>query len=80
MSQKAELQYETIKWDKSLLRRAGKKPAGPLFNIKCSEDAVAHLHLPHCASNDGKTLQSCYCPLQAADVITTRLVARSQCV
>lgn len=56
MSQKAELQYETIKWDKRLLKRAGKKPAGPLFNIKCSEDAVAHLHLPHCAQKDGKTL------------------------
>ncbi|XP_026218060.1 NACHT, LRR and PYD domains-containing protein 1-like [Anabas testudineus] len=48
MSQKAELKYEAVKWDKKLLKKADKKPAGPLFEIKCPENAVSQLHLPHC--------------------------------
>ncbi|XP_026218013.1 NACHT, LRR and PYD domains-containing protein 12-like [Anabas testudineus] len=52
MSQEAELQYETIEWDETLLQQAGKKPAGPLFNIKCSKDAISQLHLPHCETKE----------------------------
>ncbi|XP_032363254.1 NACHT, LRR and PYD domains-containing protein 12-like isoform X1 [Etheostoma spectabile] len=53
MAQEAELLYRTVQWDQSLLKPAGKKAAGPLFNIKCSEDAaILHLRLPHCETKD----------------------------
>ncbi|KAK2841909.1 hypothetical protein Q5P01_012109 [Channa striata] len=52
MAQEAELMYRTVQWDESLLQSAGKIPAGPLFNIKCTEDAVCQLHLPHCETKD----------------------------
>ncbi|XP_028288984.1 NACHT, LRR and PYD domains-containing protein 12-like [Parambassis ranga] len=48
----AELMYRTIQWDESLLQPARKTPAGPLFNIHCSEGAVTQLHLPHCETKD----------------------------
>ncbi|XP_031696295.1 caspase recruitment domain-containing protein 8 [Anarrhichthys ocellatus] len=49
MAQEAELLYRTVQWDEGLLQPAGKKAAGPLFDIKSSEDAaVCRLHLPHC--------------------------------
>ncbi|XP_041823989.1 NACHT, LRR and PYD domains-containing protein 1b allele 3-like [Melanotaenia boesemani] len=47
-----EIQYRTDQWDEKLLQSAGKTPAGPLFNIKCSEDAVHQLHLPHCETKE----------------------------
>ncbi|KAM6935626.1 uncharacterized protein PEZ65_005969 [Lycodopsis pacificus] len=53
MAQEAELLYRTVQWDEGLLQPAGKKPAGPLFDIKSSEDAaVCQLHLPHCETKD----------------------------
>ncbi|KAK2859791.1 hypothetical protein Q5P01_004411 [Channa striata] len=48
MSKEAELLYTTVQWDERLLQPAGKIPAGPLFDIKCREDAVRQLQLPHC--------------------------------
>ncbi|XP_070768780.1 NACHT, LRR and PYD domains-containing protein 12-like [Enoplosus armatus] len=53
MAQEAELLYRIIQWDESLLQSAGKMAAGPLFKIKCSEDAaVRQLHLPHCETKE----------------------------
>ncbi|KAK9517671.1 hypothetical protein VZT92_023017 [Zoarces viviparus] len=53
MAQEAELLYRTVQWDEGLLQPAGKKAAGPLFDIKSSEDgAVCQLHLPHCETKD----------------------------
>ncbi|XP_035863608.1 stonustoxin subunit alpha-like [Sander lucioperca] len=53
MTQEAELLYNTVQWDESLLQSAGRMAAGPLFDIKCSEDgAVCQLHLPHCETKD----------------------------
>nr|XP_020450665.1 NACHT, LRR and PYD domains-containing protein 12-like isoform X3 [Monopterus albus] len=52
MTREAELLYETIQWDESLLQPAGKMAAGPLYSIKCLEDAVCQLHLPHCETRD----------------------------
>ncbi|KAK9523717.1 hypothetical protein VZT92_017620 [Zoarces viviparus] len=49
MAQEAELLYRMVQWDEGLLQPAGKKAAGPLFEVKSSEDAaVCQLHLPHC--------------------------------
>ncbi|KAA8592049.1 hypothetical protein FQN60_017423, partial [Etheostoma spectabile] len=48
MAQEAEVLYSIVQWNQSLLQSAGKKAAGPLFEIKSSEDAaVLQLHLPH---------------------------------
>uniref|UniRef100_A0A3P9DTY0 CARD domain-containing protein n=1 Tax=Maylandia zebra TaxID=106582 RepID=A0A3P9DTY0_9CICH len=52
MAQEAELLYRTVQWDESLLQSAGKTAAGPLFNIRCSEDTVWELHLPHCETKE----------------------------
>uniref|UniRef100_A0A3B4VKP9 CARD domain-containing protein n=1 Tax=Seriola dumerili TaxID=41447 RepID=A0A3B4VKP9_SERDU len=51
MAREAALFYKTVQWDESLLQRAGKIAAGPLFDIKCPEEAVCQLHLPHCETN-----------------------------
>ncbi|XP_033978155.1 caspase recruitment domain-containing protein 8-like [Trematomus bernacchii] len=48
MAQEAELLYRTVPWEESLLQSHGKKPAGPLFDVKSSDEAaVCQLHLPH---------------------------------
>ncbi|KAA8578175.1 hypothetical protein FQN60_018731, partial [Etheostoma spectabile] len=53
MTQEAELRYNTVQWDENLLQSAGRMAAGPLFDIKCSEDgAVCQLHLPHCDTKE----------------------------
>lgn len=57
ISRKAVLRYRTVQWDESLLQSAGKTAAGPLFNIKCPEEAaVCQLHLPHCEIMDGENI------------------------
>ncbi|KAF5887785.1 NACHT, LRR and PYD domains-containing protein 1b allele 2-like, partial [Clarias magur] len=41
--------YAFVSWDKSQLQGMGQfQPAGPLYNITCSEDSILYLHLPHC--------------------------------
>ncbi|MED6285323.1 hypothetical protein CHARACLAT_028115, partial [Characodon lateralis] len=52
MTQESELRYSIIQWDESILRPAGKIPAGPLYNIECSSKAACQLHLPHCEIKD----------------------------
>ncbi|XP_032366275.1 uncharacterized protein LOC116685222 [Etheostoma spectabile] len=53
MTQEAELRYNTVQWDENLLQSASRIAAGPLFDIKCSEDgAVCQLHLPHCDTKE----------------------------
>ncbi|XP_041823962.1 NACHT, LRR and PYD domains-containing protein 7-like isoform X2 [Melanotaenia boesemani] len=54
----AELQYRTVQWDENQLQSSGMIPAGPLFEIKCSEDAVCQLHLPHCETSDAHLSES----------------------
>lgn len=58
LSQGAEVQFEIDQWDDTLLKPAGLRPAGPLYNIKCSGDALCQLHLPHCEAEDGELLFS----------------------
>ncbi|XP_038566297.1 uncharacterized protein LOC119896930 [Micropterus salmoides] len=65
MAQEAELLYRTVLWDESLLQSAGKTAAGMLFKIKCSEDAVCQLHLPHCETKDALLVDG---PLSAVHI------------
>lgn len=54
LTQEAEVQYESAEWDESLIQSAGKIPAGPLFDIQCSGDAVSQIGLPHSETKEGK--------------------------
>ena len=59
MHREGQLLYRTVQWNENLLQSAGKRPAGPLFDIKCSGEAVSKLHLPHCGKNPGKQAEGC---------------------
>ncbi|XP_007553732.1 uncharacterized protein LOC103139181 [Poecilia formosa] len=52
VTQPAKLCYRIIQWDESILQPAGKTPAGPLYSISCSPEAVCGLHLPHCQTTN----------------------------
>ncbi|XP_038551284.1 uncharacterized protein LOC119885146 [Micropterus salmoides] len=43
-----KLVYRIVPWNRRLLARHHKQPAGPLFDIKCLQQSVCRLHLPHC--------------------------------
>ncbi|XP_029949356.1 uncharacterized protein LOC115389911 [Salarias fasciatus] len=51
MTRRGELLYKIIQWDEELLQTAGKVPAGPLFQIEGTTNAVSQLHLLHCEPN-----------------------------
>ncbi|XP_068566445.1 uncharacterized protein [Cebidichthys violaceus] len=48
MGGEGDVIYRTVPWDWRLLAQHCKKPAGPLFDIKCEQQSVRGLHLPHC--------------------------------
>ncbi|KAK6300940.1 hypothetical protein J4Q44_G00290380 [Coregonus suidteri] len=48
MEGEGEVLYRTVPWNRRLLAKRGKRPAGPLFNIDCSQKSVCQLRLPHC--------------------------------
>lgn len=39
--------YKAVPWNRRLLAQHHKWPAGPLFDIRCEQQSVRHLHLPH---------------------------------
>ncbi|CAJ1066526.1 NACHT%2C LRR and PYD domains-containing protein 12-like isoform X2 [Xyrichtys novacula] len=67
MEKKAELQYKTVQWDNSFLDSAGKTAAGPLFDIKCSEDALCQLQLPHCETDEVLLVEGLLCIVHITD-------------
>ncbi|XP_036935971.1 NACHT, LRR and PYD domains-containing protein 1b allele 3-like [Acanthopagrus latus] len=48
MEGEGDVVYRIVSWDRRLLAQHHKKPAGPLFDIKCQQKSVCRLHLPHC--------------------------------
>ncbi|XP_030254011.1 NACHT, LRR and PYD domains-containing protein 1b allele 2-like [Sparus aurata] len=48
MEGEGDVVYRIVSWDRRLLAQHHKKPAGPLFDIKCLQQSVCRLHLPHC--------------------------------
>ncbi|XP_047670964.1 NACHT, LRR and PYD domains-containing protein 1 homolog isoform X1 [Tachysurus fulvidraco] len=49
MKGSGEVLYTVVSWDDNqLLGMDQFMPAGPLYNINCSEDSIRYLHLPHC--------------------------------
>ncbi|XP_072235140.1 caspase recruitment domain-containing protein 8-like [Leuresthes tenuis] len=48
MEGEGKVLYRIFPWNRRLLSQHHKKPAGPLFDIKCLQQSVCQLHLPHC--------------------------------
>ncbi|XP_034717601.1 NACHT, LRR and PYD domains-containing protein 1b allele 3-like [Etheostoma cragini] len=48
MEGEGDVVYRVVPWNRRLLAQHHKKPAGPLFDIKCVQQSVCQLHLPHC--------------------------------
>uniref|UniRef100_A0A4W6FTV3 FIIND domain-containing protein n=1 Tax=Lates calcarifer TaxID=8187 RepID=A0A4W6FTV3_LATCA len=48
MEGEGDVVYRLVPWNRRLLAPHHKKPAGPLFDIKCVQQCVRQLHLPHC--------------------------------
>ncbi|KAF3703873.1 Caspase recruitment domain-containing protein 8 [Channa argus] len=48
MEGEGDVVYRTVPWNRRLLSQHHKKPAGPLFDIKCVQQSVCQLHVPHC--------------------------------
>ncbi|XP_054863001.1 uncharacterized protein LOC111583053 isoform X1 [Amphiprion ocellaris] len=48
MEGEGDVAYRTVPWNRRLLVQHHKRPAGPLFDIKCQQQSVHQLHLPHC--------------------------------
>ncbi|XP_060920588.1 uncharacterized protein LOC132994325 [Labrus mixtus] len=48
MEREGDVVYRTVPWNRKLLSNHHKQPAGPLFDIKCEQQSVCQLHLPHC--------------------------------
>ncbi|XP_019208939.1 uncharacterized protein LOC106096757 [Oreochromis niloticus] len=60
MKGEGDVVYRTVPWYRRLLAQHHKKPAGPLFDIKCQQQSVCQLHLPHCeliSTGGGQFLQ-----------------------
>nr|XP_046227724.1 uncharacterized protein LOC124049759 isoform X1 [Scatophagus argus] len=48
MEGEGDVVYRIVPWNRRLLTQHHKQPAGPLFDIKCLQQSVCQLHLPHC--------------------------------
>ncbi|XP_047206032.1 NACHT, LRR and PYD domains-containing protein 1b allele 3-like [Girardinichthys multiradiatus] len=48
MKGEGDVFYRIVPWSRTLLSQHDKKPAGPLFDIRCQQQSVVQLHLPHC--------------------------------
>ncbi|XP_060776916.1 NACHT, LRR and PYD domains-containing protein 14-like isoform X2 [Neoarius graeffei] len=49
MKENGEVLYTIVSWDNGQLQGLGQfQPAGPLYNINCSEGSILYLHFPHC--------------------------------
>ncbi|XP_053095675.1 uncharacterized protein LOC113524415 isoform X2 [Pangasianodon hypophthalmus] len=55
MKEKGEVLYSIVSWDSRQLDGVGQmQPAGPLYNINCSEGSICNFHLPHCEIDPDK--------------------------
>ncbi|XP_056219646.1 NACHT, LRR and PYD domains-containing protein 1b allele 3-like isoform X2 [Seriola aureovittata] len=48
MEGEGDVVYRIVPWNRRQLAQYHKKPAGPLFDIRCVQQSVCRLHLPHC--------------------------------
>uniref|UniRef100_A0A669CXF6 CARD domain-containing protein n=1 Tax=Oreochromis niloticus TaxID=8128 RepID=A0A669CXF6_ORENI len=75
--------YRTVPWNRKLLAQHHKKPAGPLFDIKCQQQSVCQLHLPHCeliSTGGGRSLQVAHVNDEGIEFITPHRITESHVV
>lgn len=66
--------YKTLTWDETLLQTASKVPGGPLFSIKCSQDSIFQLRLPHCEPEPSKNITVPHIHCLEKEMIKVKLI------
>ncbi|XP_019208526.1 NACHT, LRR and PYD domains-containing protein 1-like [Oreochromis niloticus] len=83
MKGKGDVVYRTALWNRKLLDKHHKKPAGPLFDIKCQQQSVSQLHLPHCeliSTGGGQFLQVAHVNDEGIEFITPHQITETHVV
>ncbi|CAI5671040.1 unnamed protein product [Oreochromis niloticus] len=83
MKGEGDVVYRTVPWNRRLLAQHHKKPAGPLFDIKCQQQSVCQLHLPHCeviSTGGGQFLQVAHVNDEGIECITPHQITESHIV
>ncbi|XP_039907167.1 uncharacterized protein LOC120746011 [Simochromis diagramma] len=80
MKAEGDVVYRTVPWNRRLLAQHHKKPAGPLFDIKCQQQSVCQLCLPHCeviSTGGGQFLQVAHVKDEGIEFITPHKITES---
>ncbi|XP_006810315.1 NACHT, LRR and PYD domains-containing protein 1b allele 3-like [Neolamprologus brichardi] len=83
MKGEGDVVYRTVPWNRKLLAQHHKKPAGPLFDIKCQQQSVCQLHLPHCeliSTGGGQFLQVAHVKDEGIEFITPHKITETHAV
>uniref|UniRef100_A0A3Q4GQ69 FIIND domain-containing protein n=1 Tax=Neolamprologus brichardi TaxID=32507 RepID=A0A3Q4GQ69_NEOBR len=83
MKAEGDVVYRTVPWNRKLLAQHRKKPAGPLFDIKCQQQSVCQLCLPHCeviSTGGGQFLQVAHVNDEGIEFITPQRITESHVV
>ncbi|CAI5671032.1 unnamed protein product [Oreochromis niloticus] len=83
MQGEGDVVYRTVPWNRRLLDKHHKKPAGPLFDIKCQQQSVCQLHLPHCeliSTGGGQFLQVAHVKDEGVELIPPHQITESHVV
>uniref|UniRef100_A0A3Q2V2C5 FIIND domain-containing protein n=1 Tax=Haplochromis burtoni TaxID=8153 RepID=A0A3Q2V2C5_HAPBU len=80
MKAEGDVVYRTVPWNRRLLAQHHKKPAGTLFDIKCQQQSVCQLCLPHCeliSTGGGQFLQVAHVNDEGIEFITPHKITES---
>ncbi|XP_063344850.1 uncharacterized protein LOC134638261 [Pelmatolapia mariae] len=83
MKGEGDVVYRTVPWNRKLLAQHHKKPAGPLFDIKCQQQSVCQLCLPHCeiiSTGGGQFLQVAHVKDEGIEFITPQRITESHVI
>ncbi|CAI5671045.1 unnamed protein product [Oreochromis niloticus] len=83
MQAEGDVVYRTVPWNRRLLAQHHKKPAGPLFDIKCQQQSVCQLHLPHCeiiSTGRGQFLQVAHVKDEGIEFIPPHQITETRVV
>ncbi|XP_026035087.1 NACHT, LRR and PYD domains-containing protein 1b allele 3-like [Astatotilapia calliptera] len=83
MKAEGDVVYRTVPWNLRLLAQHHKKPAGPLFDIKCQQQSVCQLHLPHCeliSTGGGQFLQVAHVKDESIEFIRPHQITETHVV
>ncbi|XP_063344853.1 NACHT, LRR and PYD domains-containing protein 1-like [Pelmatolapia mariae] len=83
MKGEGDVVYRIVSWNRKLLAQHHKKPAGPLFDIKCQQQSVCQLHLPHCeliSTGGGQFLKVAHVNDEGIECITPHQITETHVV